>query len=181
MLEPSPLFTEGAHLYGEDWVLQLTLIVGQKIFSRLITIVFLDHPPSLNAMEKLWGWMARDVYKNGTRFETGCSPQRYPVEIFRIPSCERSCWVCNIVFLKSLTRMVEIITFECIFSLIYSASYYFCLLVLNFCQILKIFFFYLENIFFYLENIFFYLENIVFILKIYILKKEWYFCIYYMS
>ena len=53
-----------------------------KDFFHTNTIRHLDLPPcspGLNTIENLWGWMARDVWKNGTRFE-----RQAPEEIFRL-------------------------------------------------------------------------------------------------
>uniref|UniRef100_A0A672Z0X9 Tc1-like transposase DDE domain-containing protein n=1 Tax=Sphaeramia orbicularis TaxID=375764 RepID=A0A672Z0X9_9TELE len=44
-----------------------------KDFFRENNITLLDHPacsPDLNPIENIWGWMAREVYKNGHQFQT---------------------------------------------------------------------------------------------------------------
>uniref|UniRef100_A0A672YW65 Tc1-like transposase DDE domain-containing protein n=1 Tax=Sphaeramia orbicularis TaxID=375764 RepID=A0A672YW65_9TELE len=44
-----------------------------KDFFREKNITLLDHPacsPDLNPIENIWGWMAREVYKNGHQFHT---------------------------------------------------------------------------------------------------------------
>uniref|UniRef100_A0A3Q0SU03 Tc1-like transposase DDE domain-containing protein n=1 Tax=Amphilophus citrinellus TaxID=61819 RepID=A0A3Q0SU03_AMPCI len=52
----------------EKPVLLCVIHCGQKN-----NITLLDHPacsPDLNPIENIWGWMAREVYKNGHQFQT---------------------------------------------------------------------------------------------------------------
>uniref|UniRef100_A0A8C5NBQ3 Tc1-like transposase DDE domain-containing protein n=1 Tax=Gouania willdenowi TaxID=441366 RepID=A0A8C5NBQ3_GOUWI len=49
-----------------------------KDFFQKNNVTLLDHPacfPDLNSIKNIWGWMAREVYKNGHQFQT--------VELFR--------------------------------------------------------------------------------------------------
>uniref|UniRef100_A0A3Q2EF15 Tc1-like transposase DDE domain-containing protein n=1 Tax=Cyprinodon variegatus TaxID=28743 RepID=A0A3Q2EF15_CYPVA len=44
-----------------------------KEFFQENNIPLLDHPacsPDLNPIENIWGWMAREVFKNGHQFQT---------------------------------------------------------------------------------------------------------------
>uniref|UniRef100_A0A3Q3M878 Tc1-like transposase DDE domain-containing protein n=1 Tax=Mastacembelus armatus TaxID=205130 RepID=A0A3Q3M878_9TELE len=44
-----------------------------KDFFQENNVCFLDHPacsPDLNLIENVWGWMAREVYKNRRQFQT---------------------------------------------------------------------------------------------------------------
>ena len=44
-----------------------------KDFFQRNNVTLLDHPacsPDLNPIENIWGWMAREVYKNGHQFQT---------------------------------------------------------------------------------------------------------------
>ena len=85
MLERSSFFTEAIH----------TLLVGQRIFSRLISFVFLI------IHHVLWVLSAKL-----------CS---LPGETFRITACKRLCRVCHSEYLKSSTRMMDVLSIECSF------------------------------------------------------------------
>uniref|UniRef100_A0A8C4DEU9 Tc1-like transposase DDE domain-containing protein n=1 Tax=Dicentrarchus labrax TaxID=13489 RepID=A0A8C4DEU9_DICLA len=44
-----------------------------KDFFQENNVALLNHPvcsPDLNPIENVWGWMAREVYKNGRQFQT---------------------------------------------------------------------------------------------------------------
>uniref|UniRef100_A0A3P8U0I5 Tc1-like transposase DDE domain-containing protein n=1 Tax=Amphiprion percula TaxID=161767 RepID=A0A3P8U0I5_AMPPE len=64
--------TEGPRLCGNSWVFQQDNAAVHnarltKDFFRENNITLLDHPacsPDLNPIENIWGWMAREVYKN---------------------------------------------------------------------------------------------------------------------
>ncbi|CAB1452154.1 unnamed protein product [Pleuronectes platessa] len=70
--------TEGPRLCGNDWVFQqdnapIHNARLTKTFFQENNITLLDHPacsPDLNPIENIWGWMAREVYKNGLQFQT---------------------------------------------------------------------------------------------------------------
>ena len=69
---------EGHRLCGNDWVFQQDNAAVHnarltKDFFQRNNITLLDHPacsPDLNPIENIWGWMAREVYKNGHQFQT---------------------------------------------------------------------------------------------------------------
>uniref|UniRef100_A0AAZ1X6V0 Tc1-like transposase DDE domain-containing protein n=1 Tax=Oreochromis aureus TaxID=47969 RepID=A0AAZ1X6V0_OREAU len=64
MLQRASLMTEGPRLCGNDWVFQQ----DNATVHNENNITLLDDPvsfPDLNSNENLWGWMAREVYKNG--------------------------------------------------------------------------------------------------------------------
>uniref|UniRef100_A0A3B3UP82 Uncharacterized protein n=1 Tax=Poecilia latipinna TaxID=48699 RepID=A0A3B3UP82_9TELE len=70
MLQRASLMTEGPRLCGNDWVFQQD---NAAEFFQENNITLLDHPacsPDLNPIENIWGWMAREVYKNGHQFQT---------------------------------------------------------------------------------------------------------------
>lgn len=78
MLQNANLVTEGQRLCGDGWVFQQD---NAAIHTARRTMSFLEesgvrvlkHPacsPDLNPIENLWGWMARDVYKNGKQYAT---------------------------------------------------------------------------------------------------------------
>uniref|UniRef100_A0A3B5PTV0 Tc1-like transposase DDE domain-containing protein n=1 Tax=Xiphophorus maculatus TaxID=8083 RepID=A0A3B5PTV0_XIPMA len=65
MLQRASLMTEGPRLCGNAAVHNACLT---KEFFQENNITLLDHPacsPDLNPIENIWGWMAREVYKNG--------------------------------------------------------------------------------------------------------------------
>lgn len=78
MLQRASLMTEGPRLCGDDWVFQQDNAAIHnarltKEFFQENNITLLDHPacsPDLNPIENIWGWMAREVYKNGHQFQT---------------------------------------------------------------------------------------------------------------
>lgn len=78
MLQRAFLMTEGPRLCGNDWVFQqdnATVHNARRTrdFFQENNITLLAHPacsPDLNPIENLWGWMAREVYKNGQQFQT---------------------------------------------------------------------------------------------------------------
>ena len=78
MLQQASLMTEGPRLCGNSWVCQQDNAAVHnarltKDFFRENNITLLDHPacsPDLNPIENIWGWMAREVYKNGHQFQT---------------------------------------------------------------------------------------------------------------
>uniref|UniRef100_A0A3P9MYL3 Tc1-like transposase DDE domain-containing protein n=1 Tax=Poecilia reticulata TaxID=8081 RepID=A0A3P9MYL3_POERE len=78
MLQRASLMTEGPRLCGNDWVFQQDNAAVHnarltKEFFQENNIALLDHPacsPDLNPIENIWGWMAREVYKNGHQFQT---------------------------------------------------------------------------------------------------------------
>lgn len=78
MLQRASLLTEGPHLCGDDWVFQqdnaaIHTARRTKEFFQNHNVALLDHPacsPDLNPIENVWGWMARDVYRNGRQFQT---------------------------------------------------------------------------------------------------------------
>ena len=81
MLQRASLMTEGPRLCGNDWVFQQDNTVVHnahltKDFFQRNNVTLLDHPassPDLNPTENnvnIWGWMAREVYKNGHQFQT---------------------------------------------------------------------------------------------------------------
>ena len=78
MLQRASLMTEGPRLCGNSWVCQQDNAAVHnarltKDFFRENNITLLDHPacsPHLNPIENIWGWMAREVYKNGHHFQT---------------------------------------------------------------------------------------------------------------
>uniref|UniRef100_A0A3P9N8F0 Tc1-like transposase DDE domain-containing protein n=1 Tax=Poecilia reticulata TaxID=8081 RepID=A0A3P9N8F0_POERE len=78
MLQRPSLMTEGPRLCGNDWVFQQDNAAVHnahltKEFFQENNITLLDHPacsPDLNPIENIWGWMAREVYKNGHQFQT---------------------------------------------------------------------------------------------------------------
>lgn len=78
MLQRASLLTEGPRLCGNDWVFQqdnAAIHNGRltKDFFQENNVALLDHPacsPDLNPIENIWGWMAREVYKNGRQFQT---------------------------------------------------------------------------------------------------------------
>ena len=78
MLQLASLMTEGPRLCGNSWVFQQDNAAVHnarltKDFFRENIITLLDHPacsPDLNPIENIWGWMAREVYKNGHQFQT---------------------------------------------------------------------------------------------------------------
>ena len=72
MLQKASLVTEGHRLCGEGWLFQQD---SAAIHAERRTLAFfqdsevqlLKHPacsPDLNPIENVWGWIARDVYKN---------------------------------------------------------------------------------------------------------------------
>ena len=78
MLQKASLVTEGYRLCGEGWLFQQD---NAAIHAARRTLAFfqdsevqlLKHPacsPDLNPIENVWGWMARDVYKNGQQYAT---------------------------------------------------------------------------------------------------------------
>ena len=78
LLQRASLLTEGPRLCGNDWVFQqdnaaLHNALLTKDFFQENNVALLDHPacsPDLNPIENIWGWMAREVYKNGRQFQT---------------------------------------------------------------------------------------------------------------
>ena len=74
LLKKSKIDSEGKRLCGDNWLFQQdnAPIHKAKIaldFFKNENINLLDHPPlspDLNPIENLWGWMAREVYKNGS-------------------------------------------------------------------------------------------------------------------
>uniref|UniRef100_A0A671W652 Tc1-like transposase DDE domain-containing protein n=1 Tax=Sparus aurata TaxID=8175 RepID=A0A671W652_SPAAU len=78
MLRRASLMTEGPRLCGNDWVCQQDNAAVHnahltKDFFQRNNVTLLDHPacsPDLNPTENIWGWMAREVYKNGHQFQT---------------------------------------------------------------------------------------------------------------
>ena len=78
MLQGASLMTEGHRLCGNDWVFQQDNAAVHnarltKDFFQRNNITLLNHPacsPDLNPIENIWGWMAREVYKNGHQFQT---------------------------------------------------------------------------------------------------------------
>uniref|UniRef100_A0A3P9PWG7 Tc1-like transposase DDE domain-containing protein n=1 Tax=Poecilia reticulata TaxID=8081 RepID=A0A3P9PWG7_POERE len=78
MLQRASLMTEGPRQCGNDWVFQQDNAAVHnarltKEFFQENNITLLDHPacsPDLNPIENIWGWMAREVYKNGHQFQT---------------------------------------------------------------------------------------------------------------
>uniref|UniRef100_A0A3P8U947 Tc1-like transposase DDE domain-containing protein n=1 Tax=Amphiprion percula TaxID=161767 RepID=A0A3P8U947_AMPPE len=78
MLQRASLMIEGPRLCGNSWVFQQDNAAVHnarltKDFFRENNITLLDHPacsPDLNPIENIWGWMAREVYKNGHQFQT---------------------------------------------------------------------------------------------------------------
>uniref|UniRef100_A0A3B5BJS6 Tc1-like transposase DDE domain-containing protein n=1 Tax=Stegastes partitus TaxID=144197 RepID=A0A3B5BJS6_9TELE len=79
MLQRASLMTEDPRLCGNDWVFQqdnapIHNARLTKTFFQDNNITLLDHPacsPDLNPVENIWGWMAREVCKNGHQFQTG--------------------------------------------------------------------------------------------------------------
>uniref|UniRef100_A0A3B3TZ51 Tc1-like transposase DDE domain-containing protein n=1 Tax=Poecilia latipinna TaxID=48699 RepID=A0A3B3TZ51_9TELE len=77
MLQRASLMTEGPRLCGNDWVFQQDNAAVHnarltKEFFQESNITILDHPafsPDLNPTENIWGWMAREVYKNGHHYD----------------------------------------------------------------------------------------------------------------
>ncbi|CAB1425483.1 unnamed protein product [Pleuronectes platessa] len=77
-VQRASLMTEGPRLCGNDWVFQqdnapIHNARLTKTFFQENNITLLDHPacsPDLNPIENIWGWMAREVYKNGLQFQT---------------------------------------------------------------------------------------------------------------
>ncbi|KAK3513042.1 hypothetical protein QTP70_000198 [Hemibagrus guttatus] len=78
MLQQASLMTEGPCLCGNDWVFQQDNAAVHKArltkdFFQDNNVALLDHPactPDLNPLENVWGWMAREVYKNERQFQT---------------------------------------------------------------------------------------------------------------
>uniref|UniRef100_A0A3B3S1M2 Transposase Tc1-like domain-containing protein n=1 Tax=Paramormyrops kingsleyae TaxID=1676925 RepID=A0A3B3S1M2_9TELE len=78
MLQRASLMTEGPRLCGNDWVFRQDNATVQNArrtrdFFQENNITLLAHlacSPDLNPIENLWGWMAREVYKNGQQFQT---------------------------------------------------------------------------------------------------------------
>ncbi|MCI4388749.1 hypothetical protein PGIGA_G00089470 [Pangasianodon gigas] len=78
MLQQASLLTEGPRLCGKDWVFQQDNAEVHnarlmKDFFQYNNVALLDHPacsPDLYPLENVWGWMAREVYKNGRQFQT---------------------------------------------------------------------------------------------------------------
>lgn len=76
MLQRASLLTEG--LCGNDWVFQqdnATIHNARltKDFFQENNVALLDQPvcsPDLDPIENIWGWVAREVYKNGRQFQT---------------------------------------------------------------------------------------------------------------
>uniref|UniRef100_A0A3B3YE53 Tc1-like transposase DDE domain-containing protein n=1 Tax=Poecilia mexicana TaxID=48701 RepID=A0A3B3YE53_9TELE len=76
MLQRASLMTEGPRLCGNDWVFQQDNAAVHnarltKEFFQENNITLLDHPacsPDLYPIENIWGWMAREVYKNRHQF-----------------------------------------------------------------------------------------------------------------
>ncbi|CAJ1057776.1 unnamed protein product [Xyrichtys novacula] len=71
MLQWASLMTEDPI----DWVFQQdnSQCPSDQEFFQENSITLLDHPacsPDLNPIENIWGWMAREVYKNGHQFQT---------------------------------------------------------------------------------------------------------------
>lgn len=53
--------------------LQFKTLAWRRTSSRRMTLRFwiiLLSSPDLNSIENIWGWMAREVYKNGRQFQT---------------------------------------------------------------------------------------------------------------
>ncbi|GLD57284.1 mitochondrial ubiquitin ligase activator of nfkb 1-A isoform X1 [Lates japonicus] len=78
MLHWSSLLTEGPLLCGDDWVFQQdnTAVHNARLMRNFFqenNVALLDYPvcsPDLNPIENVWGWMAREVYKNGRQLQT---------------------------------------------------------------------------------------------------------------
>ncbi|CAK6967631.1 unnamed protein product [Scomber scombrus] len=78
MLQRSSLLTEGPRLCGDGWVFQQDKAAVHnarltKDFFQETNVALLDHPacsPDLNPIENVWGWMAREVYKNERQFRS---------------------------------------------------------------------------------------------------------------
>uniref|UniRef100_A0A3Q2DBB7 Tc1-like transposase DDE domain-containing protein n=1 Tax=Cyprinodon variegatus TaxID=28743 RepID=A0A3Q2DBB7_CYPVA len=76
MLQWASLMTEGPCLCSNDWVFQQDNAAVHNVrltkeFFQENNITLLDHPAcsrDLNPVESIWGWMAREVYKNGHQF-----------------------------------------------------------------------------------------------------------------
>ena len=78
MLENASIRTEGPRLCGRNWIFQQdnaaihTSRQAREYFSSN-NIELLDHPacsPDLNPIENLWGWMAKEVFKDGTQYDS---------------------------------------------------------------------------------------------------------------
>ncbi|MCJ8742374.1 hypothetical protein PDJAM_G00081310 [Pangasius djambal] len=72
------MWTVGPRLCGNDWIFQQDNAAVHnacltKDFFQDNNVALLDHPacsPDLNPLENVWGWMAREVYKNGRQIQT---------------------------------------------------------------------------------------------------------------
>lgn len=78
MLQQASLLAEGPRLCGEEWIFQQDNAAIHNArrtmdFFHENNVTLLDHPacsPDLNPIENIWGWLAREVYKNGRQFQT---------------------------------------------------------------------------------------------------------------
>ncbi|CAJ1053035.1 unnamed protein product [Xyrichtys novacula] len=78
MLQRASLMTDNPRLCGNDWVFQQDNATVHnahptKNSFHENSVTLLDPPacsPDLNPIENIWGWMAREIYKNGHQFQT---------------------------------------------------------------------------------------------------------------
>lgn len=71
------LATEGPRLCGKEWIFMqdnAAIHNAKKTmeFFKEKNIKILDHPacsPDLNPIENLWGWVSKEVFKNGRQYE----------------------------------------------------------------------------------------------------------------
>ena len=122
MLQNASVMTEGPRLCGDGWLFQnimLHFIVHATLtFLQKNRFNLLRYPAcssDLNPTEDIWGWMARDMYRNGKQYSTKNElqeaifkslsniPRELMETLIKILACHKE-------FLKSLSRVeVELI------------------------------------------------------------------------